>query len=360
MRLVVARRLGRRGEGLGNELVGWSKGYLASQALNAKLIGPGWGANKRGYYRHFQTSRLDFVLEELLVRSPSYRFTEEDYWASDEIKFDRAITRWAGEKGLLCKANFVVTVGGMYGGYPSIAPARPFLWQKLLSSKDALKKIYEIQSGLDNRKLFVAVHMRFGSDFRQTSEDESVRGQFNIFIPPTWYMDACEAVRSAFGDQVEFRIFTDKPGRAYNEVVQRFNPGQQRQAGLTEASDLALMAMADLRICSVSSYSTAASFLADGPFLWYEPQLTLESNFYSLWGGEPQQKKPNSLTRQAVDFVQNSEAGVISTKGWPYVGPGTLPAGLAQQLMARLHQKQPHRDLLSYGVIPLEQGKKSA
>ncbi len=78
MRFVVAERRGGRGEGLGNECFAWAKGWIASQVLDAHLIGPAWGINPRRYYRNFGTSRLDVVLEEVFRRLPHHRFTEAD------------------------------------------------------------------------------------------------------------------------------------------------------------------------------------------------------------------------------------------------------------------------------------------
>jgi hypothetical protein len=355
MRIVVARRLGKRGEGLGNEIVCCAKGFIASQVLRAHLVGPSWGINKRRYYRNFGTSRLDVVVEELLTRLPHRAFTERDYRATGEIDFGQALGRWSAEQGLTDKSSFVVTVDGMYGGYPAIRNARSFLWEKLLGSRDTLANIYGVTSTLDARKLFVAVHMRLGKDFETLQTGENPRGRFNLHVPGPWYMNACEALRNAFGDQVQFHFFTDRRSAAFEEAVRRFNPGQATQRGLTECSDLALMAQADLRICSVSSYSMMASFLADGPYVWYEPQLIYESGTYTLWGNEAAQKLPGSLTMKALQVTNslsveaNAEA---SFRGWPMGESSPLPPGLLAQLQRRLAYKTPFGDLLEFGAVP--------
>ena len=165
MRVVVARRSGRRGEGLGNEILPWAKGWIASQVLRARLVGPAWGLNRRKYYRNFQTPRLDFVFEDLLAHLPHHSFTSKHYHEIGEIDFGKSIAKWAAAESLERQRSFIVTVDGMYGGYPCIRNARPFLWSKLLTSRDALRNVYEIASTLDRSRLFVAVHMRFGSGF---------------------------------------------------------------------------------------------------------------------------------------------------------------------------------------------------
>jgi hypothetical protein len=80
MRFVIAKRRGRRGEGSGNECFSWAKGWIASQELDARLIGPSWGINARRYYRNLGTSRTDVLLEEACLRLPHHDFTEADYW----------------------------------------------------------------------------------------------------------------------------------------------------------------------------------------------------------------------------------------------------------------------------------------
>jgi hypothetical protein len=333
----------------------WAKGIIASQVLNATLIGPSWGLNKRKYHRNFQTNRLDFLFEDALVRLPNNRFTERDYIESGKVDFGAAIEWWAARHGLPRKRHFTVTVDGMYGGYASIHNARPFLWAKLLNSRDAISNVYRIASTLDRRKLFVAVHMRLGGDFVKLSEGESARGRFNVFIPGEWYLHACQALVDELGDSVQFHFFTDRGGPEFDDAVRRFNPGQLRGPGLTECSDLVLMAQADLRICSISSYSLIASFLSGGPYLWYEPQLTKEDGMYSLWGMEEQQRLKDSTTDQSATLARKMEPGspwVSAFRGYAMQPGGTFPAGLLEQLRRRLMAKNPMASLLEYGSLP--------
>ncbi len=183
MKLVVANRTGRRGEGLGNEMIPWAKGWIASQALDARVIGPSWGINKRRYYRNFGTSRLDFLIEDLLSHLPHYAFTEEEYRSTGIVDFGSAIRQWA-ERKLHRKRSFIVTVGGMWGGYGAIRSARTFLLGKLINSRDTMRNFYEVLSKIERNKLFVAVHMRTAaSEFRTLEPDEDSRGKFNIFDP---------------------------------------------------------------------------------------------------------------------------------------------------------------------------------
>jgi hypothetical protein len=355
MRLVIARRSGRRGEGLGNELLPWAKGWIASQTLRARLIGPSWGLNRRRYFRNFGSSRLDFLAEDLFAHLPHVAFTSRHYYKTGEIDFGKAIAKWAAQSGLDRRGSFVVTVDGMYGGYAAIRNARPFLWSRLLSSRDALANVYPELASLDRDRLFVAVHLRLGDDFVAPAAGENLRGKVNVRIPLDWYVSACDAVLRATDGNVDFRFFTDRPGPGVDDVIRRFGGVRPLGRGLTECSDLLLMAMADLRICSLSSYSLAASFLSDGPYVWYEPQLTIDGHLYSLWGMEEMQQLPGSPTLSSAGEFRDASPGSLrdsNFKGYAFRAGSALPPGLTEQLQRRLMANRRSSSLLEYGCLP--------
>lgn len=354
MRFVVACRTNRYGEGLGNEMIPWAKGNIASEVLDARLVGPSWGLNPRRYWRNFQTSRVDIVVEELLRHLPHFSFTEQDYNKSNHIDFGMAVKQCAIERRLLGLKHFIVTVAGMWGGLSCIWSARHFLMSKLLSSKDALPNVYRTMSGLDQGKLFVAVHMRLGGDFAAADSGADIRGKFNVRIPIEWYLNVCQALSQEFGDRIEFRFFTDKMGLEFREIVARFSPSQKIGSGLTECSDLILMSEADLRVCSISSYSQMASMLGFGPYIWYEPQLQLHDGLYTLWDWQtrPQQMKSSS-SEEAEVASSNESDSVDEFRGYPVARNGMLPFGLIAQLRRTLAKKNPSRDLLRYGCVPI-------
>jgi hypothetical protein len=367
MRIVVARRHGRRGAGLGNEILPWAKGWIASQVLNAYLVGPSWGINPRRYYRNFRTSKLDFLLEDALQCLPHHAFTEQDYLASGEIDFGSALEKWARAKGISTKRSYIISVDGMWGGYPSIRSARAFLLAELLSSRDVLRNVYRITSRLSSGKLFVAVHMRSAGDgFIAPAAGEDIRGKFNVLVPANWYLWVCGALQERYRNAIQFHFFTDRRSAEFKEAVRRFNPGQAIQEGLTECSDLCLMAHADLRICSVSSYSLAASFLSEGPYLWYEPQLNLNDGHYSLWG---ECNSPVSVaTDLSRDHGQAPNAAMRCSEPLeaPSVAVGSamnigdpLPDDLVRLLDQRLSTRNHGTNLLEYGSIPQRGGAQS-
>jgi hypothetical protein len=360
MRIVVAKRHGRRGAGLGNEILPWAKGWLASQVLKAHLLGPSWGINPRRYYRNFRTSRLDFLLEDALQCLPHHAFTEQDYQGSGEIDFGSALKKWASAKGITSKHSYIVTVDGMWGGYPSIRSARAFLLAKLLNSRDVLRNVYQITSRLSSGKLFVAVHIRSAGDgFIVPAAGEDIRGKFNILVPAEWYLWVCGALQERYRDAIQFHFFTDRRNAEFEEAVRRFNPGQAIQEGLTECSDLCLMAHADLRVCSVSSYSLAASFLSEGPYLWYEPQLGLSQGRYSLWGDNDSPGSVSTHIFRSHGQAPDADARRSATREAPTVALGTamkigdpLPEDLVCLLDHRLATRDRRTNLLEYGSIP--------
>jgi hypothetical protein len=218
-----------------------------------------------------------------------------------------------------------------------------------------MRNVYEIASKLDRRKQFVAVHMRFDHMKAGLYTSDTPRGMFNWHIPGEWYLSLCESLRNEMGDRVQFHFFTDRGGPAFDEAVRRYNPGQIRQAGLTECSDLLLMSMADLRVCSISSYSLMASFLSDGLYIWYEPQLTYSDGLYTLWGMEDAQKLNGSPTSQSIDLMKTIQPGSgweTAFKGYAMRTGSALPRGLAHQLHRKLLANDRSASLLEYGCLP--------
>jgi hypothetical protein len=334
-------------------MIPWAKGFIASQVLNAHLVGPSWGLNARRYWRNFRTSRLDFVGETILRSLPGKTFTEADYYSTGILDYGEAIGAWAKHNGLFDRRHFLVSVGGMYGGYHAISTARSFLWSQLLNSRNALSNIFKVHSKLDRRNLFVSIHMRLSGDFSAAEGTRDVRSTFNLQIPIAWYRGICEDLRGRFKGRIEFCFFTDKETPEYLELVSEYNPEQIRCRELSECSDLLLMAASDLRICSVSSYSMAACFLSAGPYVWYEPQLHMEDGMYSLWGHELRQRDPEAPTASSARYIKTAETTAeLRFRGYPVRLDCSLPESLLERLEATFAEKDSRTDLMQYGCYP--------
>jgi hypothetical protein len=200
--------------------------------------------------------------------------------------------------------------------------------------------------------------MRSGCEgFTTSTPGTSQRGKFNLQIPGDWYLWVCKVLKKRFRDRVQFWFFADHKNPDCEEAIRRFNPSQFAQSGLTECSDLLLMAQADLRVCSVSSYSLAASFLSEGPYVWYEPQLTLSEGLYTLWGNEEAQKDQGSPTALSKEFVRKAAARDVggclphSFLGAPMDFGDPLPEYLVELLEQRLGEHDSRTNLLEYGCV---------
>ena len=119
------------------------------------------------------------------------------------------------------------------------------------------------------------------------------------------------------------------------------------------------MALADLRICSVSSYSLAASFLSGGPYVWYEPQLTLKHDRYTLWGEQTSETTFTPLVSRSdndLDTMAESD-GLGRHASITYPGTAmnigdSLPESLVRILEQQLCSHDPCTNLLEYGCLP--------
>jgi len=96
--LPVARE--DRGYGLGNEFLPWARAFLASQVLDAKLLPPAFGMNRRAYWRHFNTAPDDWIRQRALqYLLPVVEFREADYLAHGGGDVVTALERFAAAIG---------------------------------------------------------------------------------------------------------------------------------------------------------------------------------------------------------------------------------------------------------------------
>jgi hypothetical protein len=348
MRICIPRVQGR-GAGLGNELIPWAKAFIASQELGASLMHPAWGLNKRGYRRYFATSRFDWMLPRVLgAILPTYTFTENDYRQSGELDFGAALRVFARRNGLLEKGTYILFLEGMWGGYESIAGAKDFLRGVLHTTRYTQANLYDLHRRLDGEKLQVAIHMRQG-DFIRATENTEFCGKFNVCLPLEWYVNVCRSIRSAIGTNVEFILFTDGDESALAEFIAEFQPVTTLRQSNADCSDLLAMTVADLLVCSVSSYSMWAAFLSSKPYLWFQPNLQEVDGFLSIWGHEPAQLPPDGLTARNVMELQQRRDGNPG-RGVPVGVDGQLPELLIQRMKEAIALKSATTDLIRYGA----------
>ena len=355
MRFCMPKAEGR-GAGLGNELIPWTKAFVASTELGLRLLPPAFGLNSRGYQRYFGTSRLDWISHRVLPRVlPAVTFSEADYLATGERDFDRAISSFALEMGLHDRRAFLLMVEGMWGGYYALRKATPFVWQTLYRSRGVAQNLYALRKRLSPSKLTVAVHMRLG-DFRAPVQSDAFRGLFNVSLPLEWYMATCMTINKAANGCVQFVLMTDGKPEQVRPFVDAFNPVTTFDLLDTVCSDLLAMAHSDLIVCSVSSFSMCAAWISDVPYVWYLGNLQDHCDALSLWGYEQNQQTPAGTTALNLtivrDLIESEQPQSISPRGVPVADDGSLPDYLVRYILDRTKFHQEATDLLLYGAVP--------
>lgn len=352
LRFCMPAPFGKHGAGLGNEFIPWTRAWIASQVLGARLINPAFGRNSRGYRKYFDASRYDWVLNKAAAKLlPKIEFTERDYLEHGGGDVAQAIACFAEAQGLHERSAYVLVTGGMWGGFGHIQSARDFVRARLYQSPATARNLFWLRQKLNPDKLLVTMHVRLG-DFGAPIALDAYRGKFNVSLPLAWYERVAEVLSGIFGERMQLLVVTDGREDQLGALVSRF--GAVTTCGMTDSdcSDLLALATGDLTVCSVSSYSMWAAFLSDAPYLWFEPNLQQHDGFHSIWGHEPTQELNDAPTRQAMRQWSDTAIG-SSPKGFPAGMDGLLPPKLVTQLRDRLSAKQGATDLLRYGVLPL-------
>ena len=163
-------RVHRRGHGLGNELVPWARAFLAAQLLDARLLPPAFGLNRRGYWQHFRTSPDDWIYHRAMLRLlPVVEFTEADYLAHGGVSALTALRSFIAAHKLQQRRLLVLATEGMWGGYGHVQEAREFMRSTLYQSRYAARNLLQLQARIDPRKILVGMHVRLGDFVAPTS-----------------------------------------------------------------------------------------------------------------------------------------------------------------------------------------------
>jgi hypothetical protein len=334
---------GRRGAGLGNEVIPWAKAYLAAQALGLRTVHPAWALNRRGYRHDFGTSRLDWLVQSTAAAAlPSVDLSWERIRSTGEQDYGLAVRALRGELGLDRRPLVVRNSSGMAGGYLAVRRARTFLLSRVLSPDHVTADLGRIAERWDDRAVRVAVHVRAG-DFEPGGPGP---GQFNRAVPDQWYVAVCRSLRAELGDGVGFLVLSEGDGAAARRLVAEVAAVTPPTRHRPLLSDIAAMAQADLLVCSVSSMSMFAAFLSGAHYVWYAPQLETSAGWRSIWGLEPEQR--------AGATARNRSAGAPApplARGVPVDDDGRVPVDLVRRLREQAAIRDARHDLLLYGVV---------
>jgi hypothetical protein len=345
--LCVSKTSGRAG--LGNELIVWGKAYLAAQALGGTCVPPAWGLNPRGYGKYFRSSRLDILRNGALLRlTPSASFSAKSYYQTGQRDYFDAVKIWAQASGLVDKPLWSLAAEGMWGGYSAIRRAREFLRKQLIMTRWTLDNLTEYSGRVNPDCLQVALHIR-GGDFLQTGSTTTYRGKFNISIPGDWYMNVARSIQCSVGRKnVQFTVVSDMSRSDLDPYKAELCAITTDSQNHKDISDLLVLASADVLVCSISSYSLLAAFLSKGLYLWYEPQMSsVNGEFYSLWGGEDDQKTSTSPTQQNLRLTEDDRSA--APRGLPVKASGKLSQSALVAISAQRHPA--FCDLIHYGTV---------
>ncbi len=263
---VTAAGTGRRGAGLGNEVIAWGKSYAAAEALGLRLLAPRWLLNRYDLGAQLGIGRSEMLRAELAARLlPAVEVTEELYRATGHADYGEAVVT-ARDDGRLDGSRVLVT-SGMWGGYAAIAGARRPLRDRLFGVPGARELA---ASATSHSPVTVGLHVRRG-DFDGAGPSA---GSFNRPIPTGWFVAVVRSLQDQLGE-ASYVVCTDADEGELPELASlpgvRVVRGEGASAPIQE---LAVLASCDLLVCSVSSFSMLAAFLSDRPYLWFEPQLT--------------------------------------------------------------------------------------
>lgn len=354
MKICLPEPFGR-GAGLGNELFPWAKAFIASQELGLPFCQPAWGLNSREYWRDFNTNRLDWIAHRVARKLlPVVRFDENAYLASGAVDFGQALSEFAKHQ-LGEYSSYILSVGGMWGGFRAIERARPFVMSRLLAAKNAKENLYAVQKQVDQNQLLVAVHIRRGDFSSEKNDFAQYQGVFNVALPLNWYMETCGALKRNYKKRIRFVLLTDATPTEVRPFVDEFSPVTTFNLTGTACSDLLMLASADLLVCSVSSYSMWGAFLSGKPYLWFADNLQIHNDYVSIWGHEAGQRSRGSSTNVSLDLAAKTNSvwmPGLNFRGVPVKSGMELPSSLFDSLENDLLRKNPGRDLIQYGVSP--------
>lgn len=348
-------RVRNRGYGLGNELVPWARAFLAAQVLEATLLPPAFGLNRRAYWRDFATSPDDWIYNRALERLlPRVEFMESDWRAHGGGDVVAAVKSFAAERGLHRRAAYVFVTHGLWGGYHHVQAARDFMRTTLYGSRFAAANLLRLRERIDPDKILVGMHVRLG-DFKPASTREAYQITPNISLPLEWFLGVANSLRRTLGDTLQFLLVSDGTREQLAPLLERLPCITTADLPNGDCSDALALADSDLLVCSSSTYSHLAAFLSDSPYVWFAPNLYRHpEGCYSAGDASADLARPDSPRMQALrDFGANGASWI--SRGIPVDFDGNVPAWLAEQVRQRHAWRRWQSDLMRGGVAPIVQ-----
>jgi hypothetical protein len=345
-------RVRNRGHGLGNELVPWARAFLASQILDAKLVPPAFGLNRRGYWRDFRTAPDDWIYHRSMqLLLPVVQFNESDYLAHGGGDVVDALRSFAAANDLHRRRIFALVTEGLWGGYIHVQAAREFIRSTLYQSRYAARNLLRLQQRIDPNKVLVGMHVRLG-DFAAPVKLADYRRSPNSSLPIEWFGNIADHLQQAFGDDWQLLLVSDGGPEQLQPLLSRYPCIITGDIPNGDCSDALALAQADLLVCSASSYSSLAATLSDSPYVWFAENLHEHAEgCYSMHGDS---KSPSTAlrTRSAISyFLGSPHAG--AARGAAVGADGKVPLATLEAALTRRASRRWELDLVRGGVTPM-------
>jgi hypothetical protein len=333
--------IGRRHQGLGNELIPWAKAFIASEELKIKFLPPALGLNDRRYYEYFGTSRFDWIYYAILKKVlPCYIFTEAEYQATGKKDFAEAIHVYADKHDLWNKSSYALLTEGLWGNWYSIRKAKHFVLAQLYRTRHLTQNLYQLDRQIADQKLVVGIHIRMG-DFLPVATDGDYQGLWNTRVPLNWYLNVCRQLQAALKESVTFMLLTDGTESELRDFVDEFSPITNFGQPNSVVSDLLSLASADALVCSISSYSMWGAFLSGVPYFWYLPNLRDLDGYLTLW-------------QERIEGIGDDlPSEQLLPRGVPLAEDGQIPETVIDYLRSKAKLNSLSLDLVKSGGIPL-------
>jgi hypothetical protein len=333
--------------------VPWARAFIAAQLLDARLLPPAFGLNRRAYWQLFGTGADDWIYHRTLQHLlPVVEFTEADYMAHGAGSAEAALRSFIEARGLARRHLFALVTEGLWGGYAHVHSARDFMRSTLYQSRHAARNLLELQHRIDARRVLVGMHVRLG-DFNAPSGLDEYRRKANTSLPLDWFQNVAGSLQRAFGDDWQLLLVSDGAQQQVQPLLDRFPCVITADIPCGDCSDVLALADADLLVCSASSYSSLAAFLSDAPYLWFADNLQpMAEGCYSIHGEAGQSQWQQQRTQEAVQyFLQHGTQG--HPRGTAVDAGGRIPQAVLDRAEERRSARCWELDLVRGGVTPI-------
>jgi hypothetical protein len=343
-------RVKNRGYGLGNELLPWARAFLASQLLDAKLLPPAFGMNRRAYWWHFHTAPDDWIyhraLEYLL---PVVEFTESDYLRHGGGDVVTALQGFAAAHRLHERRAYLLVTHGLWGGYHHVEAARDFIRATLYQSRYAAHNLLQLRERIDPHRVLVGMHVRLG-DFSAPGAPEDYRSAANMSLPIEWFCALARSLDRALGNGWQLLLLTDGTEEQLRPLTRQWPCITTNDLAPGDCSDVLALADADLLVCSASTFSTLAAFLSDSPYVCFTPNLYRHPEaVYSLGNYDAQRDQAGNPTRAALEQLPQLPPDLLP-RGVGVGLDGEIPAAVIDAVVRRHQSRRWESDLVRSGV----------